>query len=751
MCKEHQVGTSIKPAMCAFQADSKVLSGILLFLLSLVFAILTPASASAQEQKSGTLQFTFEHLGFAEDRVAAGTVPTLIYDLPVPRSWTNVQPTFYLHFSHSNLLLPNLSQMTIFYNDVPISDARLTAENETSGWLNIVVPPNALRQNSNRLKISFYQRMTDDRCGDSGTEAGLWSVIHKDSVVDFQVDQAKTLDLSWFPEPFSIYGHHALAPVALTVVLPANANAAELRAAGLVTAKLGKLIGSEMLDLSVSLGKLPNEGQMVMVGQNRSISKLLDPQTDLPLPPTAAGFAGSVPVQEKEGVVQLGQRRDGSALLLVSSSSDDGLLAAAQAVADGDSLRLMSGNYTIVKESPQPVRVPSLLQPLSTLEELTGSGNQRVEGTNVEELNYCFRMPPNWTVDSKAMLDLHHAFSPNLWSERSSLVVKLNGTTVASTKLSTETPESTHLQIPLQPDQFVAGYNCLHFLYTLRMEQSECAAEMGGELWAEIDAQSTIFLPRATEGDADWEPNMNQYPYPYNIDPNLDDTTIVLPAQPTPQEIASALKMAAKFGSEVQEDNLQLTLESAAAWDQNTDQTHNLILFGEPARNSVVATLQAQQLALTDDNELTLQIRQELFARQQSGAKMAVAELSKSPWQGDKAILQIVSNSDVALGNLIETLTRNPSKISLEGNITTVTDSGITRSVDTLKRTAKLAELSVTEQGVTAEEPESISTIRWFVLGGIGMLSCIAVLLVILTIRERRNQKIATHIGEGPQ
>ncbi|MFN8439394.1 MAG: cellulose biosynthesis cyclic di-GMP-binding regulatory protein BcsB [Caldilineaceae bacterium] len=729
----------------------KVLSGILLFLLPVVFAILTTASASAQEQKSGALQFTFEHMGFAEDRVAAGTVPTLIYDLPVPRSWTNVQPTFYLHFSHSNLLLPDLSQMTIFYNDVPIADARLTAENETSGWLNIVVPPNALRQNSNRLKIAFYQRLTDDRCGDSGTEAGLWSVIHKDSVVDFQVDQTKTLDLSWFPEPFSIYGHHALAPVALTMVLPANANAAELQAAGLVTAKLGKLIGSEMLNLAVSLGKLPSNGQIIMVGQNRSISKLLDAQTDLPLPPTTTGFTGSVPVQEKEGVVQLGQRADGSALLVVSGSSDDGLLAAAQALADGDSLRLMSGNYTIVKASPQPIRVPSLMQPLSTLEELTGSGNQRVEGTNVEELNYCFRMPPNWTVDAKAMLDLHHDFSPNLWTERSSLVVKLNGTTVASTKLSSETPEGTHLQIPLPSDQFVDGYNCIHFLYTLRMEQSQCAAEMGGELWAEIDAQSTIFLPRAAEGDTDWQPNMNQYPYPYNIDQSLADTTIVLPVQPTTQEIASALKIASKLGSEVHEDNLQLTLKSAAAWDQNTDQTHNLILFGEPARNSVAATLQAQQLALTDDNELTLQIRQDIFAHQQSGTKMAVAELSRSPWLEDKAILQIVSNSDLALDNLIETLTRNPNKVSLEGNITTVTDGGITRSVDTLKRKTKLAELSVTGEGVTATEPESISTIRWFVLGGIGMLSCIAVLLVALTIRERRNQKIATQLGEGPK
>lgn len=729
----------------------KVLFGILLSMLCTIFAILPPTSAFAQQQNNEALQFTFENLGFREDRIAAGTVPSLIYDLPVPRSWTNVQPTIYLHFSHSNLLLPDLSQMTVFYNDLPIADTRLNAENEKSSWLTILVPPNALKSNSNRLKISFYQRLTDDRCGDSGTEAGLWSVIHNDSIVDFQANTEKALDLSWFPEPFSIYGRHALAPVALTIVLPANANAAELEAAGLVTAKLGKLIGSDLLDLSVSLGKLPSNGQVVVIGQNNAIAKMLDDQTELPLPPTSDGFAGSTPVQAEEGVVQLGQRADGKALLLVSASSDVGLLAAAQAVADGDSLRLMSGNYTIVKERPQPVNWSTPLQPLSTLEELTGAGNQRVEGTNVEELNYCFRMPPNWTVDSTALLDLHHSFSPNLWTERSSLVVKLNSTTVASTKLSSEAPESTELQIPLPASQFVAGYNCLHFLYTLRMEQSQCAAEMGGELWAEIDAQSTVFLPQSEQSDTAWQPDMNQYPYPFNINQNLADTMIVLPAQPTAEEIASSLKLAARLGGEVHEDNLQLILKSAATWEQTADQTHNLILFGEAARNSVTAALQTQQIALTANNELTLQIREELFARQQSGAKLAAAELSSSPWLKDRAILQIVSNSDPALSNLIEILTRNPNKIALEGNITTVTDSGITRSVDTLKHSTKLAEFNVTEQGVTATEPESISTIRWFVLGGAGMLGFIIFLLVILTVRERRNRKIATQPGEGDQ
>ena len=101
-----------------------------LSLLCAVFAVLWATTANAQQQKNESLQFTFENLGFSEDRVAAGTVPTLVYELPVPHSWADVQPTFYLHISHSSLLLPDLSQMTVFYNDVPIAVGRLTADNE---------------------------------------------------------------------------------------------------------------------------------------------------------------------------------------------------------------------------------------------------------------------------------------------------------------------------------------------------------------------------------------------------------------------------------------------------------------------------------------------------------------------------------------------------------------------------------------------------------------------------------------------
>ena len=727
--------------------------------------------AHAQQSTAETYHFSFEELGFREDRVAAGTAATLFYELPVPHSWQGVSPKINLHFSHSSLLIPDLSQMTVLYNDIPVADVRLTQENQQSGWLRPVIPENALRGDRHQLKIAFYQRMTAERCGDSGTEAGLWAVIHKDSSIDFQVEQKASIDLGWFPEPFSIYEQRAIAPVKLTVVLPAEPDENDLQAAGLVTAKLGQLIGMRMMDLSVIMGKTPTTGHVVVVGRNAAVNDLLDSRVKLPLPLNGNGFSTSIPIRPNYGVIQLASRSDGSGFLLISGMSDAGLLTAAQALASEESLALMSGDYTIVKETlgqqlPEQMAQAGDAQPqtssddataasgvmereagdaeaqnLFTLQELSGTGDQRVEGVNVEEVNYCFRLPPNWSIGTDASLELNYAFSPNLWVDRSSLVVRLNSAIVANTKLAAEPLGGSHLQIPLPSDHFVDGYNCVRFLYTLRTEQAECVSVMGGELWAEIDSQSTIFLPHSESEVADWEPDMDQYPYPYNIDFDLANTSIVLPDYPTQEEMISALKLAARLGSEARRKSLKLTVKTANHWEQETDGDNNLILIGSPEQNTVASMLQSQQIELAEDNEITLRVRAEIATRQQSGSKLAVVELSNSPWTNGKAILQIISNSESALTKLTEVLTRNVNKEPLDGNIVTVTDDDLVRNVDTLNRATKLAVVEVTEKGVIATMPESISTIRWFLIGGMVVLGVIGVLLLALTMRERRMQK----------
>lgn len=708
---------------------------ITLFALSLF-----PMSTQAGKVDEVEHVLTFEELGYRLDRKANGIVSQLKYDFAIPRTWEPAKPTLHLHFSHSSLLLPDLSGMTVYYNDIPLMDVQLVAQNERDSWLEIPVPATALKSGQHNLKIAFSQRLSKDRC-DDGAAPGLWSIIHKDSTITFETSSSASLDLAWFPEPFSIHGRKAVQAVDLTVSLPAEPNESELQAAGLLMAKLGQMAGVRELDLSVEMGKIPAKGPVFVVAQASQALDLLQDEPELPLRLIKEGFLtpDSIIVAEDEGVIQLSERADGSGLLLLSGESETGLHRAALAIADNNSLNLMSGQYTIVKETPQQTFAPDSLSDVMTLQELTGVSTQRVQGATSEPLRACFQLPQNWKVGTDATLKLNYAYAATLSPERSSLLVRLNTKTLATVKLDSAQGGLHQLDVPLDRDALIDGLNCFNFTFTLRTSHSECTLQFGEESWGEIEPDSEIYLPH-TIANNDWQPNLSQYPYPFNMDKDLANTTILLPDSPSRSEIEGALKLAAKFGHESRHKTLQFTLKHANEWDNQADSAKHLILIGDSERNPVSATLQQDLFGMTSSTETTMNVRQELILHQQAGAAIASAELLESPWASDRGILQILGDDPSALDGLFDLLSANRNEELIKGNIVTVSESATVRSVDTFNRGKRPVEIAVNSQGVMVQDKDNPAAIRWFLIGAVILFSQILLTAIGLTLRDRRRQ-----------
>ena len=716
---------------------------LLAWILTLLGLSLFPMMTYAEYKGPIKHKLTFEEMGYRFDRKANGVVSQLEYDFPIPRTWEPAKPTINLHFSHSSLLLPDLSGMTVYYNDVPLIDMQLTSENQKDSWLEIPVPATALRSGQHKLKIAFSQRLTRERCNDNSAAPGLWSMIHKDSMIIFETEQSGSLDLAWFPEPFSIYGRKAVQPIDLTVILPAEPNEAELQAAGLAMAKLGQIAGVRELNLSVGLGKMPANGNVFVIAQTDAAFDLLKNERELPLRLIKEGFvtADSIIVPDDEGVIQLGERADGSGLLLLSGYTDTALTRAALSLADSNSLNLMSGQFTIVKDTPQQTYPPEVLTESMTLQELTGIDTRRTEGIVIDQLRYCFQLPHNWELQPDAKLSLNYAYAPILWPERSSLLVRMNSKSLATVKLDSPEGGLHQLDIPIAQGHLIDGLNCFSFIFTLRISQNECVLQYGGEAWAEIDGNSPIYLPHITTNEHDWDPNLAQYPYPFNMDRDLANTTVVLPDSPTVSEIEGALKLAAKFGFESRHKTLQLKIKTANHWDNQSDGKDHLILIGDEERNLASAELEEKLLGIKGSNEITMNVRKELILQQQTGSAIASAELLNSPWGSDRGLLRILGDNKAALAGLFDVLSSNRSEERMTGNIVTVSESGTVRSVDTFNRTKTAVEISVNAQGVLVEEKETPGTIRWFLIGGVVLLSQVLLTAIGLTIRERRRKR----------
>jgi hypothetical protein len=715
--------------------------------LWVLLVVLTAVPVQAQEQPTDpttTRTLTFESLGYENDRRATGVRADLTYNLNIPRSWEPVTPTIRLHFGHSSLLLPDLSHMNISYNGVPLTDVRLTQENEANGWLEVTVPETALKPGSHRLSIIIQQRVHEQECVDNDSTPGLWTVIYHDSTITFESRHVEA-DLSWYPEPISAYGRKAFAPVNITVVLPENPQQAEMEAAARIMTKLGQIAGIDQLNIGVNFGALPPGGHAIVVGKTARVMPIVANVVGLPLPIENGRFtappASSQQITPDDGVIQLTTTADESGLLIVTGETDLGVERAGRALADDTSLSLMAGPYAIIKETPQPAVPPQPVPVNATLEQVTGVGTRRVEGITIETAQYCFRTPPNTAFQQGASVDLRYTHSPLVWEDRSAITVRFNKATLNSVALVHGAVAEQSLVVPLPADKFIQGYNCIEVEFMLRLDRQECGTDFGQSAWAEVSGDSLIYLPQAPL-ETEWMPDFDQYPYPFNTDVDLTSTTIVMPVTPTGVEMTAALEMAARLGSDTRYEMLQLNLLSSDNWDKEAAHLGHYILIGDARWNAAVAELQAV-LTQKANYETAVKLREELILRQQNGAPTAIAELINSPWDPNQGVLWITSQSDKALMNMYELLTANPNEEPLDGNIITVNDLGVVHTVDTFNRFDLPTTITVdkeTGQAVqeTVKEP---ATIRWFLIGGSGLLGLTVLVGTVLFIRDRRARK----------
>ncbi|MEM7029660.1 MAG: cellulose biosynthesis cyclic di-GMP-binding regulatory protein BcsB [Chloroflexota bacterium] len=697
--------------------------------------------AFAEGAASDSKVLTFEALGFREDRRVVGINSELVFDLAIPRGWEPVQPVIDLHFSHSRLLLPDLSHLTVYYNDIPLEDVKLTTKNAVDGWLQITIPESVLVPGKHKLRIAVLQRLHEEPCVDSANAPGLWTIIHKDSRVTLQPEEIK-LDLAWYPEPFSAYGRKAVDPVSLTMVLPDNPTEAEYYAAGLAMAKLGQLAGVEAMDFSLRMGSVPTQVDVFVIAETSSLKKLLRGSSTLPLPLRDDHFTSMEigPVDDDTGVIQLAKRSDGSSLLLLSGVTDLALRRAGAAMADINSLKLMSGQYTLIKETPRSNYDPENHRNQTTLLGLTNTPDQRVEGVTIEMVRYCFRLPPNWIIEPDAFIELNYSHSPLLWSERSSLLVGLNNVPLLSLALDNESSQEKVINVPLPSHEFIAGFNCLQFTFTLRLEQTHCTVERGGEVWGSISADSIIHLPYTLDPDQGWQPNLNQYPYPFNLQADLSDVNIVLPSEPSKAEIAGALQVAARLGSDAKADALQLALIPSTAWSEDEPKQSQLIIIGDRKRNITLDELTAD-LEMSE-SDLLLSVREELLLRQQAGSAIAMAELLPSPWGASQGHLSISGNSDQALVHAFEVLSTNQNEEKLAGNIMTVTEDGIVHTIDTYDRLPRPTEIVVQADGLAVQiEKTGLANIQYFVIAGAILFVVVLIIGGLLAWWERRRRR----------
>ncbi|MBD1909237.1 MULTISPECIES: cellulose biosynthesis cyclic di-GMP-binding regulatory protein BcsB [unclassified Leptolyngbya] len=267
--------------------------------------------------------------------------------------------------------------------------------------------------------------------------------------------------------------------------------------------------------------------------------------------------------------------------------------------------------------SSAPAEEPTLNQYILEFNRSPVVGNRfRLEG-RMNEARLGFTRPTSWKVRSaKAMIRFQH--SPQLLSDRSSMTVRVNGTSVGTIPLNRKGSEIGQALFNIPPN-LIQNFNEISMLVQ-QTDSAECPALNDPDLWTEILPDSKLIFSFESQ---DVPLDFARYPYPL-LDPlGLDPEQLAYlqPAQMTDAWLTAVARMQASFGRQERFRPIQTRLIQSV---DDLRSNERLIVLGTPAEQPVLSTL-SLPLPVKDGQ---------------------LVDANKSPLGGDTGVLMLATTRD---------------------------------------------------------------------------------------------------------
>ncbi len=576
----------------------------------------------AQAAPEGALPTTdesFEDWGYG-DRTAYSMFGALEYYFPIPENWTLQEGTqLNLVLSHSPLLKPDRSTMTVIVNDMAIHSGHLDETNQDRANISIDLPVHIFQDDSERAEgyvvlIQLFMRLTDEICEETNNPA-LWATIHQDSTLTLVAEPRPiTDDLALLPYPLIV--KNALDQNSVTFSFDRTPANDDLNAAGQVAAYLGSKATQDLIEFQV-------HQDSTLAAQHPSVAVGYSPAGTPATAPSALEF----------------QAHDGQAVLSLQGTSP---LLSSRALRHPDYVSQLVGQRVEIRSAlsnPTEAELWPWKFGAATFWQL-GVYEQTVRGVGQQSLFLFFERPAGWQLNTDEIyLDLHLTPSPMLLLNQSGVKVRINGIDVGAISYAEQPGEGDFYRIPLPADLMnispAVTYTAdlmVELVFEHQLQQEGCEPIYAENAWTTVHSNSYFYFPHTTHK----LPDLSVFPYPF-LDPQENTPVwIVLPDTPSDQELASALLVSQILGKFTfnpwQEINLTYASEIEAL-DENT------ILIGTAERNSWVAQAEAE-LPPSQQRLVQTIVTQD-----------AIGNLKEfeSPWSGDKWVLIVAGPDDLGI------------------------------------------------------------------------------------------------------
>lgn len=498
---------------------------------------------------------------------------TIFFTLPQ----THVARTARIHvgYSFSPSLLPQLSHIKLMLNGTLFATIEPTPNgsggtSSKPGEADFTIPPELLVHN-NALTMQFighYVMVCEDPANTT-----LWSRISNKSYFDIQGDLLPLADdLKMLPRPF--LDPAIVQPLSLPVVFPVTPSLKTIQAAGIVTSYFGMISEGRPVRFPVRIGDIP-EGNAVVVA---------DSPANLPIGLNLGNQSTPFVAMRTNPNDPYGK------VLIVAGADDNQLLQAAQAVALHSDL--IQGPQVTIDKVVLPAKqaadsAPRWARMDQTIALWDYSAADALQGDGSAPLNVYFRIAPDlfYSERPNAVLHLSYRYNSIPIGPISSMQVRVNNAFLGSVPLipGQEASRKMALEVPVPIVNLRPFSNSLSFDFTFQLLK-----KAGCNDTTPINMQGAIL--RDTYLDLRGYPHYAAMPnleifanagFPFTRFPDLNNTTVVLPANPTEEEIEMFVTLMGHFGRQTGFPGLRVTVAGPEALTAGSSADFLMIGIGD--------------------------------------------------------------------------------------------------------------------------------------------------------------------------
>jgi cellulose synthase (UDP-forming) len=490
----------------------------------------------------------------------------------IPQNEVVKQASMHLYYHFSPSLIPSLSHLKVMLNGTVFATLPVPQTPGSGAAIesDVVIPAELLVRN-NQLTFEFIGHYAQT-CEDPANTV-LWAHVDTNTRIAISGDLLPLADdLKLLPLPF-FDSQLARAPV-IPVVFGATPSLKGLEAAGVVTSWFGVLGDYRAMRFPVSVGSLP-PGNVVLIAENASA---MPPGLNLAAPeaPTVAVRVNPVDPYGK--------------VLIVTGGDADQTLAAAQALATG--WPGLQGATAAVTELRLPNKsdaddAPRWQQPDDKVQLWNYSTTEALQGDGGGPMSAYYHVPPDLFYGEKqnVLLHLDYRYNSIPIGPISSMQVESNDAYLGSVPLipGKEATKETSVNMAIPVVNLRPFSNSMNFKLTFQqLKSGNCKDTIPGNLVGSILKSSYLDL----HGTHHWAamPNLELFSnagFPFTRYADLSQTEIVLPEQPSQQEIETYLTMMGHFGAETGYPAIRVTVAGPDALRSGADEDFLVITTGQ--------------------------------------------------------------------------------------------------------------------------------------------------------------------------